>query len=283
MIESLNTNSPIYMGAERRLIEGSVCMFGVPFDATVSFRPGTRFGADAIRSVSDGLETYCPVLDRDLEDAPYCDLGNVEFTASPEEVGKGITGVVREIVEAGCRPLMLGGEHSLTPHAVRAVYETYPNLLLIQMDAHAELRDGYNGQVFSHASAMRRCLDFLPAAQLIQFGIRSGTREEFAEMRAARRLVGDALQLAEALKAHAHRPVYLTIDLDVFDPSLFPGTGTPEYGGIDWPEFMRVLDVLSSHKIVAADAVELAPQLDPTGCSSILASKVVRELLLTMR
>ena len=122
MIESLNTNSPIYMGAERRLIEGSVCMFGVPFDATVSFRPGTRFGADAIRSVSDGLETYCPVLDRDLEDAPYCDLGNVEFTASPEEVGEGITGVVREIVEAGCRPLMLGGEHSLTPHAVRAVY-----------------------------------------------------------------------------------------------------------------------------------------------------------------
>ena len=98
MIESLNTNSPIYMGAERRLIEGSVCMFGVPFDATVSFRPGTRFGADAIRSVSDGLETYCPVLDRDLEDAPYCDLGNVEFTASPEEVGEGITGVVREIV-----------------------------------------------------------------------------------------------------------------------------------------------------------------------------------------
>ena len=102
-------------------------------------------------------------------------------------------------------------------------------------------------------------------------------------MRAARRLVGDALHLAEALKSHSHLPLYLTIDLDVFDPSLFPGTGTPEYGGIDWPEFMRVLDVLSSHKIVAADAVELAPQLDPTGCSSILASKVVRELLLTMR
>jgi len=277
------TSGPAFFCAERGVLEGQVCLFGVPFDATVSFRPGARFGPDAIRAISDGLESYCPVLNADLEDLPFCDAGNVACSASAEEVGAEVYAATRHIVQSGGQPLMLGGEHGITPHAVRAVFEQFPDLLLIQLDAHADLRDGYNGQFYSHAAAMRRCLDFLPTGQLLQYGIRSGTREEFEEMRACQRLVSSAEALREKLSLHPKRPIYLTIDLDIFDPSLFPGTGTPEFGGIDWKAFENVLGTLEGHRIVAADVVELAPQLDPTGCSAILASKVVRELILMMR
>jgi len=276
------TSGPAFFCAERGVLEGRVCLFGVPFDATVSFRPGTRFGPDAIRAISDGLESYCPVLDADLEDCLFCDAGNVACSANAEEIGAEVYAAAKHIVQGGGRPLMLGGEHGITPHAVRAVFELFPDLLVIQMDAHADLRDGYNGQFYSHAAAMRRCLDFLPDGQLLQYGIRSGTREEFDEMRQSQRLVPNTEVLREKLSRHPKRPIYLTIDLDIFDPSLFPGTGTPEFGGIDWKEFQNVLEALKDHQIVAADAVELAPQLDPTGCSAILASKVVRELILMM-
>lgn len=283
MDQRLSKHCPSFIGASRSFIDGSICLFGVPYDATTSYRPGTRFGPDALRSASEGLEFYSPILDRDLEDSVYCDIGNLEFSVDGDQVLANIYKVARDIVEGSSKPLMLGGEHSISPPAVRAVYEQYPNLLLIQLDAHADLRESFNNHRNSHACAMRRCLDFLPAEQLIQFGIRSGTNGEFAEMRAANRLVQTPEALAELLKAHTHRPVYLTIDLDVFDPSLMPGTGTPEAGGIDWKCFERILDTLSGFRMLGADVVELAPTLDPSNCSAALASKLVREMILFMR
>jgi len=181
------------------------------------------------------------------------------------------------------KPLMLGGEHSITPGAVRALLRRYPDLAVLQFDAHADLRDGYLDDPYSHASAMRRCLDVLPPERLLQVGIRSGTREEFAEMRAGRRWVApEAAALREALARLGEAPLYVTVDLDIFDPASLPGTGTPEPGGVDWQTFAKLIAELAGRSLVGVDVVELSPMLDATGCSAVLAAKVVRELLLLM-
>jgi agmatinase len=185
---------------------------------------------------------------------------------------------------------MLGGEHSLSAGAVRGAIGHYPDLTVIQLDAHADLRPDYLGEKFSHACAMRRCLDILGdpletarSTRLLQVGIRSGTRDEFAELEQSGRYVApEPAALLERIADFGARPVYLTVDLDVFDPAYFPGTGTPEPGGIDWPRFEQFVNILSALNIIGCDVMELAPQLDTTGISSVLAAKVVRELLLLM-
>ena len=282
MISFQSDASALYLGASREFSEGCVALFGVGFDSTTSFRPGTRLGPDAIRMVSDGLETYSPEQDRDTEDVAFCDLGNLEHPyGSPTVVLSRVHAACSEVLTKGGRPLMMGGEHSLTPPAVRAAFEKYPDLVLVQWDAHADLRTDYLGEPNSHACAMRRCLDFLGADSMLQVGIRSGTREEFQEMRQTERLVTPTAEaFAQRMKAFEGRPVYLTVDLDVFDPAYLPGTGTPEPGGIDWPTFAAMLKVLEGFQMVAADVMELSPALDPTGVSSVLGCKVVREIIL---
>ncbi|MFM7266280.1 MAG: agmatinase [Cyanobium sp.] len=272
----------VFLGARRDPAGCCIGLFGVPYDGTTSFRPGTRFGPAAIREVSGGLETYCPQLDRDLEAIAFADLGAVAIPfGAPEPVVAAVRAATRQVLALGLAPLMLGGEHSISSGAVAAVAERHPDLVLLQLDAHADLRDTYLGSSHSHACAMRRCLEVLPSRTLRQVAIRSGTREEFVEMRHHNQLVPiDAL--AEALKPLRGRPLYLTVDLDWFDPGVLPGTGTPEPGGFHWPHFAALVEELAEHQIVAADVVELAPQLDPTGVSSVLAAKVVRSLLLLM-
>ena len=186
------------------------------------------------------------------------------------------------VLALGLKPLMLGGEHSISSGAVAAVARDYPDLVLVQLDAHADLRESWLGAQHSHACAMRRCLEVLPSGDLLQLSIRSGTREEFLELRRNGRLIPDAQGLKAALDPWKGRPLYLTVDLDWFDPSVLPGTGTPEPGGYQWKDFAEVIDVLRSHRLVAADVVELAPQLDSSGVSSILAAKVCRSLLLLL-
>ncbi len=282
---ALERGGPRYLEAGAELRPGRPALFGVPYDGTTSFRPGTRFGPDALRVASVGLETYSPALDRDLEEHPFCDLGDLE-------IPRGATAPVlalaeraaRVVSDAGAVPLMLGGEHSVTVGPVRALAALHADLCVLQLDAHADLRDGYLGDPFSHASAMRRCLDVLAGPDaMIQAGIRSGTREEFAELRGSGRWVdAEAAAIAAALKRWGERPIYVTIDLDVFDPAYMPGTGTPEPGGIDWSAFARIVDVIPWGRVVGADVVELSPGLDASGRSSVLAAKVVRELLLMM-
>ena len=277
-----DTDGAIYMGSRRDPAGCAVGLFGVPYDGTTSFRPGTRFGPQAIREVSSGLETYCPQLDLDLEELAFADLGAVDIPfGAPEPVVQAVRRATASVLALGLRPLMLGGEHSISSGAVGAVAERWPDLVLVQLDAHADLREEWLGARHSHACAMRRCLEVLPSQRLLQIAIRSGTRPEFTELRSTGRLVAIE-QMAEALRPLRGQPLYLTVDLDWFDPAVMPGTGTPEPGGFLWRDFAVLVDELRHHRLVGADVVELAPQLDPTGVSAVLAAKVTRSLLLLL-
>ena len=273
----------IFMGSRRDPAGCRVGLFGVPYDGTTSFRPGTRFGPAAIREVSQGLETYCPQLDLDLEDLAYADLGAVDIPfGAPEPVVNAVQQATTAVLNLGLNPLMLGGEHSISSGAVAAVANQHPDLVLVQLDAHADLREEWLGARHSHACAMRRCLEVLPSGDLLQLAIRSGTRDEFHELHSSGRRMDDVQALRDAMAPWTGRPIYLTVDLDWFDPAVLPGTGTPEPGGFLWRDFAAVVDVLRGHRLVAADVVELAPQLDSSGVSSVLAAKVTRSLILLM-
>ena len=283
MSTAFDTDGSIFMASRREPAGCRVGLFGVPYDGTTSFRPGTRFGPAAIRDVSNGLETYCPQLDRDLEDLAFADLGAVDIPfGAPDPVLEAVRESTEAVLNLGLRPLMLGGEHSITAGAVAAVAAQHPDLVLVQLDAHADLRDSWLGSRHSHACAMRRCLEVLPSQRLFQLSIRSGTRVEFEELRGSGRLMADVQALAAALQPLQGRPLYLTVDLDWFDPAVLPGTGTPEPGGYLWADFAALVNVLRQHQLVAADVVELAPHLDPSGVSSVLAAKVTRSLLLLL-
>ena len=273
----------IFMGSRRDPAGCRVGLFGVPYDGTTSFRPGTRFGPAAIREVSQGLETYCPQLDLDLEDLAYADLGAVDIPfGAPEPVVNAVQQATTAVLDLGLSPLMLGGEHSISSGAVAAVANQHPDLVLVQLDAHADLREEWLGARHSHACAMRRCLEVLPSGDLLQLAIRSGTRSEFHELHSSGRRMDDVQALRDAMAPWTGRPIYLTVDLDWFDPAVLPGTGTPEPGGFLWRDFAAVVDVLRGHRLVAADVVELAPQLDSSGVSSVLAAKVTRSLILLL-
>ena len=273
----------IFMGSRRDPAGCRVGLFGVPYDGTTSFRPGTRFGPAAIREVSQGLETYCPQLDLDLEDLAYADLGAVDIPfGAPEPVVNAVQQATTAVLDLGLNPLMLGGEHSISSGAVAAVANQHPDLVLVQLDAHADLREEWLGARHSHACAMRRCLEVLPSGDLLQLAIRSGTRSEFHELHSSGRRMDDVQALRDAMAPWTGRPIYLTVDLDWFDPAVLPGTGTPEPGGFLWGDFAAVVDVLSGHRLVAGDVVELAPQLDSSGVSSVLAAKVTRSLILLL-
>lgn len=278
-------HGPRYLESRRSPEPGDIAIFGVPFDGTTSFRPGTRFGPDHIRTASIVLESYSPDQDRDLADIGYCDLGNLEVPMGPPTpMVERVREATSALLDQGFIPLMLGGEHSVTTGALEAVAARHPDLLLIQLDAHADLRESYLGQHHNHACTMRRCLETVGPERLIQVGIRSGTREEFVEMRDGRRLIWPvrAESLAAAIAARGERPIYLTVDLDVFDPGVLPGTGTPEPGGIFWPDFAAILEAIPLGRLVAADVVELSPPIDPSGASSVYAAKVTREVALRL-
>ena len=280
--ELFDSDGAIYMASRRDPAGCRVGLFGVPYDGTTSFRPGTRFGPAAIREVSSGLESYCPQLDLDLEDLDFADLGAVDIPfGAPEPVVAAVKTATEQVLALGLKPLMLGGEHSISSGAVAAVAAQHPELMLVQLDAHADLRHAWLGAHHSHACAMRRCLEVLPSGQLLQIAIRSGTKDEFSELRQTGRLVA-VEQMGSALAPLRGKPLYLTVDLDWFDPAIMPGTGTPEPGGFLWSHFAALVDELRHHQLVGADVVELAPQLDHSGVSSVLAAKVTRSLLLLL-
>lgn len=285
----LASNSAPFIGSSvfrlEDLSEGMPAILGCGYDGTTSFRPGTRRGPDALRQVSeDGIETYSPTQDRDLEDQVYADLGNLQIPYSaPENVVKTLYEATQQILTTGAKPIILGGEHSISPGAICAVFEKHPDLVVVQFDAHADLREEWNGTRHSHACAMRRTLDFLPAKRLLQVGIRSGTREEFTEMRQHQRLVAPIKkEFHQKLEEHKGAPIYVTFDIDIFDPQLVAGTGTPEPGGINWSCFEELQKCLADREIVGLDIVELAPSLDPSEVSSVVAAKLLREWILML-
>ncbi|WP_171301700.1 agmatinase [Enterococcus cecorum] len=280
----LTPNIETFIACESSYEEAQTVLFGAPYDSTTSYRPGTRFASRAIRSESFGLETYSPYQDKDLEEIQVFDSGDLELSFGRVDLALAdIKARTQTILADNKRPFMIGGEHLVTLPAVEATFEKYPDLQLIQFDAHTDLREAYLDAKLSHATVIRRIHDFLGDGKIHQFGIRSGERAEFQFAKEHTNLHKYNLDgLKETVAALKDTPVYLTIDLDVFDPGVFPGTGTPEAGGIFFMEFVESLKLISQLNIVALDVNELSPALDQSGASTALACKVVRELLLAI-
>lgn len=282
----LSKNIVNFIGCGGEYEESRIVIFGAPFDSTTSFRPGTRFGSQAIRNESYGLETYSPYQKKDLTDFKIFDSGDLELPiGDTARVLYQIEDRAGEILRDGKLPFMIGGEHLVTLGSVRAAAKKYPDLCIVHFDAHADLRQDYLGVELSHACVLRRCWELVGDDRIFQFGIRSGDREEFlwAEKGHVNMHPFDLKGLSRAVDRISGKPVYFTLDLDVLDPSVFPGTGTPEAGGVTFLELLQaVLLVCGKCRVIACDVNELCPPFDQSGVSTAMAGKIVREMLLAL-
>lgn len=263
--------------------DAKIIIFGAPFDGTVCFRPGARFGPQAIRDDFLQLESYSPLLDLDMEDSAVYDSGDLEIPR-----GSTVTALdmiydeARRILAEGKIPFMLGGEHLVTLGTARAVLEKYSDVVFIHLDAHTDLREELVGQELSHATVLRRVWDLVGDGRIYQFGIRSGLREEFRWAEEGHTFLHkfDLKGIEQLPAILKDTPVYVTVDLDVLDPSLMHGTGTPEAGGITYRELEQLFVAMRALNIVGCDIVELAPHYDASGVSTAAACKTLREMLL---
>lgn len=279
----MEAQSSTFIGFEDSFEESKAVLFGVPFDGTTSFKPGTRFAPSAMREDSWGLESYSPYLDRDLEDLKLFDYGNLEVPFGDKKTAlRMIQEMTAEIIDAGKIPVMIGGEHLVSLGPVKALSKKYEDLHIIHFDAHTDLRNDYLGEALSHATVLRRIYDQVGDGRLNQFCIRSGLKEEFEWAKEHSHLEKFTYNtLEQRVELLVNKPVYITIDLDVLDPSVFPGTGTPEPGGIDFHDMMKIISILSRlENVVGLDVVELSPKFDASGVSTAVACKTLRELVL---
>ena len=278
-------NLQVFQSCDKEYKDSSVVIFSSPMDATCSFRPGTRFAGPAIRQDSIGMEWYSPYFNMDLKDYGTCDIGDLDLPMGDVEKDlKEISRVTSLILKDGKKTMMIGGEHLVTLGTIREYVKKYKDLNIIHFDAHTDLREEFLGRELSHATVLRKCYDLLDGGTIYQSGIRSGDRSEFewAKTHIHQHLF-DTEGLDEAIEALKDKPVYITIDLDVLDPSVFPGTGTPEAGGITFKELeAAILKMRKLNNIVGADMVELSPDYDTSHVSTQVACKVLRELVLLL-
>lgn len=291
---SLDAPSIIFESAKlgHDFYASGVHLIGFGFDGTACFRKGAKDGPNAIREVSFGIESYSPYLDKDLQDYPLVDLGNLpidpqqsieqQWQQASDSLYLQLQSV--DLAKDHIKLITLGGEHSISYAPALSYLEQFDDLLIIHLDAHADLRNGYEGYHYSHASIIYRLQEkFGPKHELIQYGIRSGTKDEYQWMMNNQSLCQSRADFLTKIIAIApSRPIYLTLDLDYFDPSFFPGTGTPEPGGEDFHSLVKLLKILQDKNLVGSDVVELAPAIDSSGNSSVFAAKVVREIALCM-
>ena len=280
----MKPNIETFIGCDNSYEESKIVLFGAPFDSTTSFRPGTRFASKAMRSESFGIETYSPYQDGDLEDFAVFDSGDLELPfGNTQRVLDQIEEHTAEILKDGKIPCMICGEHLVTLGAMRAVVKQYPDVHIIHFDAHADLREDYLEERFSHATVLHRVWDLVGDGKIFQFGIRSGDRSEFVW--AKDHVFTNKFNfygLKEIVNQLQGKPVYFTLDLDVLDPSVFPGTGTPEAGGVSFQELLEAMIQVSHLNIVGFDVNELSPVYDQSGSSTAMACKVLRELLIAV-
>ncbi len=276
----MKTISNCFIGCDKSFESSDLIIFGAPYDGTSSFRPGSRFAPDKIREVSYGLETYSPDYNMDIEDLNISDIGNIEFPFGEKDiVFKEIKKCAAKCLGINKKILCLGGEHLVTFPIIEVLSKIYDNVKVIHLDAHADLRDTYIGEKFSHATVINNIAKIIGQENIYHYGIRSGTREEFRKIAKYNNLNLEHSKLCEKI---GDNPVYLTIDLDILDTSVFPGTGTPEPGGLTFNELSELLLSFKGFNFVGADVVELAPDYDFTGASSIVAAKVVRNTICTV-
>ncbi|MBA2847485.1 agmatinase [Methanococcus maripaludis] len=258
-------------------------IFGIPFDATTSYKPGARFGPDEVRNASWGLETFSPILKKDLIDVKICDKYNLLMEGNQTEIINRAYNASKDILEAKKIPVMIGGEHSVTYPVVKAVKSVYDDFAVIHFDAHCDLREEYMGNEQSHASVIRRTYDL--TKDIFQFGIRSGDQDEW-EFGWENTNISMEMPTKDDIKKikELEKPVYVTIDIDVLDPAFVPGTGTPEPCGFTPKELINSLYLLEEikEKIVGFDVVEVSPHYDIGKITSVTAAKIIRELILTI-
>ena len=262
------------------LDEAKLIIIGAPFDGTSSFRSGSRFAPNRIREISWVLETYSPQLKKDLTDLKVADIG--DLILPPGDKKKALMIIEEEIetiVNDGRIVAILGGEHLITLGVIKGFVKKFPELFLIQLDAHLDLRDEYLGERESHSTVMRRVLELLKENHLFQIGPRSGTKEEFLLANRLNTLFQekDIISFKERIKDF---PIYITLDLDILDPSILPGTGTPEPGGFDFNTLMDIIYQFKGLNVVGFDIVELSPPWDRADISAIVAAKILREMIL---
>jgi len=268
-----------WMGQNEDYASSDIVMLGMPFDGTVSYRSGSRFAPEQIRLASWGLEDYSPHFDKHLEDVNFHDVGDLEFPLGNTYKSLDlIEENVKQIYKDGKRVFGIGGEHLVTLPEIKAVAKFYKDLAIVHFDAHTDLREEYLGEEMSHSAVIRHASKIVGAENIKQIGIRSGMKEEWEFMKKHNTLIHEYSGLDE-LKS---KKVFVTVDLDVLDPSVMSGTGTPESGGMQFNELMGWFEYLKNFDIVGADVVELAPDYDTSGVSTAVATKVIRELLMVM-
>lgn len=268
-----------WMGQNGDYNSSDIVMLGMPFDGTVSYRSGSRFAPEMIRLASWGLETYSPCFDKDLEDVNFHDIGDLDFPLGNTYKSLDlIEQNVEQIYADGKKIFGVGGEHLVTLPTIKAVSKHFDNLAVVHFDAHTDLRQEYLGEEMSHSAVIYHIGQIIGFKNIKQIGIRSGMKEEFDLMQKYNTQLDSPEQLNE-LKG---KNVFVTLDLDVLDPSIMSGTGTPEAGGLTFDELMTWFKPLQGLNIIGADVVELAPHYDASGVSTAVATKVIRELLMCM-
>lgn len=276
----------VFIGSHPTWEDAKVILYGMPMDWTVSYRPGSRFGPNRIREVSIGLEEYSPYLDREPHEVPFFDAGDIPLPFGNAQKSLDlIEEYVDSILEKGKFPLGMGGEHLVSWPVFRAMYKKYPDLAIIHMDAHTDLREEYEGEPLSHSTPIRKVAGLIGPENVFSFGIRSGMKEEFEWAKEAGMHISkfEVLEpLKQVLPKLKGRPVYVTIDIDVLDPAHAPGTGTVDAGGITSKEPLASIHAIagSDVKVVGADLVEVAPVYDHSDQTANTASKLLREMLL---
>ncbi|TFW49530.1 agmatinase [Bacillus sp. 005/A4HT-01/001] len=276
----------VFIGSHPTWEDAKVILYGMPMDWTVSYRPGSRFGPNRIREVSIGLEEYSPYLDRELHEVPFFDAGDIPLPFGNAQKSLDlIEEYVDSILKKGKFPLGMGGEHLVSWPVFRAMYKKYPDLAIIHMDAHTDLREEYEGEPLSHSTPIRKVAGLIGPENVYSFGIRSGMKEEFEWAKEVGMHISkfEVLEpLKQVLPKLKGRPVYVTIDIDVLDPAHAPGTGTVDAGGITSKELLASIHAIagSDVHVVGADLVEVAPVYDHSDQTANTASKLLREMLL---
>jgi agmatinase len=260
-----------------------VVIFPVPLDRTTTYVPGTRNGPHEILVASSHMELWDEETETDVHSIGIFTLPEMEFPfATMDEVVREIRRVATELVARGKFPVVLGGEHSITAPIVAAVAARYPGLSVLQIDAHADLRDSYMGTPHNHACAMRRVLEY---ARSTQVGIRSLSSEEAAVAPTLPTEIFYDFNMRqhedwiERVVASLGETVYITIDCDAFDPAIMPAVGTPEPGGLTWYEMLTLLRrVIDRRRVVGCDIVELCP-LPGHVAPNFLCAKLIYKIL----
>ena len=249
---------------------------GIPYEKTESFRAGASIAPEVIRDFSHSLESFSIIQEKSLEEIPLFDVGNLDVSnLEPADMTKEVENFIASYT---CKfLLLLGGEHTITLGAIKGMRKRFPNLHLVCLDSHPDFRDSYEGKEICHATVMRRIADIIGIERMIFLGLRTATPPEWVELRKALLLSPSPIPLPSHLRG---KPIFLSIDIDVLDPSCAPGTGNPEPGGWSFKQLLDFIFSLKGHSIVGMDIVEVSPPLDPSGITAVSAAKIAREALL---